>query len=163
MVDDDLNNINTTAENRKNKPGGICGSGNPYVTSIPNLAVHTITWANFNSGVNLQDNDRILFREEDRDENTCEVEVILKSSVSWWKEIKAFSYQGNELGWIGTQDASRGPVSMLLETRSDASPYSAQMLVFSKAKAFGVHTGMYQVLDLYRKSGKRLIFEWQRD
>lgn len=163
--------------------GGGGGGGGTGGTSSPWLATYRISWNDFSRIVELPchpsgddvilcpidefdstlaDADHIWLDERSGEKfgvGSSEVEIVLKSasSVTWWKEIKAFDAKGGTLGWIQTQDEAHGPVSM----RFGAGIVDS--IVFGKAKAFGVHTGMYQVLDVWSKRGKRLTFEWRND
>ncbi len=58
---------------------------------------------------------------------------------------------------VATQDDRRGPFTMRLDLSK------ARWLVFSKARAFGIHTGVYQLGGLSGKGGKRLTFTWVAD
>jgi len=77
--------------------------------------------------------------------------------VTWYKEIKAFNQSLNPLGWIAAQDSAHGPVTMQLTTAD------VRFLVFTKAKAFGIHTGMYEVSGFGDKNGAALNFNWAQD
>jgi len=162
--------------------GGNMGGGTTRPDS-PMLAVNRLAWGDFSYRIQLdcytnssdevvcpvdeQDNtlpdgDHIWLKEENGlgfGISTSEVEIVLKSAsnVTWWKEIKAFDLQGATLGWVQTQDGAHGPVSMRFDAQA------VDSIVFGKAKAFGVHTGMYQVIDLWSKRGNRLTFEWRSD
>jgi hypothetical protein len=161
------------------------GGGGGHVSTVPTLAVHTISWNSFSRIIPggpcsspspdvrlcpsaevvdnpLADGDHVWLTEEDGAQygvNPGEVEIVFKSAanVQWWKEVKAFNNQAQELGWLQTQDFAHGPASMRVAA------LSTNLLVFSKGKLLGVHTGMYQVSDLSSKKGKRLTFEWRSD
>ena len=110
----------------------------------------------------LPDNDHIWLDEIEGSSigvGANEVEVVLTTApnVTWWKEIMAFDKKATALAWIQTQDNAHGPVAMRLDvTLTDS-------IVFSKAKFLGIHTAMYQVLDLASRRGKRVIFNWRSD
>jgi len=82
---------------------------------------------------------------------------VLLSKVRWWKEIRGFDNRRRGLGEIATQDPQHGPLTMRLDTNVMVA------LVFSKAKAFGIHTGMYELFDFHGRAGKRLSFTWISD
>lgn len=142
--------------------------------AIVALAVHTITWDTFNQtayvveqggtllqGVNddpMPDGD-IIWMYTNNGPGGNEIEIVLETDqdITWYKEIKAFDVHNNALGWVSTQDHAHGPVSMLISLNN------AHALVFTKAKAFGIHTGEYVVYDLSAKAGKQLVFSWQKD
>jgi len=193
LIKTKLNESTTRAELRPNRPrddddggsgggGGSTGGGTTSPDS-PSLAVHRLSWSDFSHLVELPcypsgddmvlcpvdefdntlpDGDHIWFEEGNGQVlgiGDSEVEIVLKSvsGVTWWKEIKAFDQKGATLGWVQTQDEAHGPVLMRFDARR------VDSIVFGKAKALGVHTGMYQVLDVWSKRGKRLTFEWRID
>jgi hypothetical protein len=109
----------------------------------------------------LADGDHIWLSVEPSDVGANGIEISLSSAphVTWYKEIKAFDGPGDTLGWIATQDAEHGPVSMKI-----ADVTLITNLVFTKAKAFGIHTGMYQVTQgLLDHRGHKLDFNWASD
>jgi len=136
------------------------------------LAVHTITWDTFNQPVYVEEGDTVLQGVNDPmpdgdiismhtndGPGGNEIEIVLETDpgITWYKEIKAFDVRNNALGWVSAQDRAHGPVSMLISLDN------ANSLVFTKAKAFGIHTGEYVVYDLPAKAGKQLVFCWQKD
>lgn len=65
------------------------------------------------------------------------------------------------LAGVYTQDARQGPYIM---TPSNASTSGYNCVVFSKAKAFGVHTHMYFMPYFASDwAGKTLYLRWTRD
>jgi hypothetical protein len=143
----------------------------------PRYAVHQIHWEDFAQeschehddqilcGIQddpLPDGDVIWLKRETSGVPLNQVELVLQTGrhVTWWKEIKVFDRYGHELSWVSTQNANHGPVVMRLNT----SQLYAASIVFSKAKAFGIHTGMYEVFGgLYNRGGTRFIFTWETD
>jgi hypothetical protein len=104
-----------------------------------------------------------------------EVEIVLVSgqNITWWKGITAFKNaplrrpntpreNWVRLQHVATQDDEHGPTTMRLKVRDLR---DGLMLSFEKAKAFGVHTPMYQfkVPNPSSLGGLRLIFSWERD
>ncbi|HEU4767171.1 MAG TPA: hypothetical protein VFS77_07340, partial [Pyrinomonadaceae bacterium] len=104
-----------------------------------------------------------------------EVQIVLVSgqSVTWWKGITAFKnaplrrrttprVNWVRLNHLATQDDDHGPKTMTLKVHDLRSGF---MLSFEKAKAFGVHTPMYefQVPNPSSYGGQRIIFTWERD
>jgi hypothetical protein len=160
--------------------GSGSGTGTPGGNPVgdPTLAYYRIDWAAFSHATltcgattgdqklcqndtiddPLPDGDHIWLAEQaDATIPATQVEVVLKSGVTWWKEIKAFNSAAQPLSSVETQDSQRGPVAMRLNLAD------ARWLVFSKAKAFGIHTGMYQLGGLDGKGGRRLTFTWASD
>jgi hypothetical protein len=90
------------------------------------------------------------------------IDVVLQTQphVTWWKEIKALAYDGVIIASVHTQDANHGPNSMHLQLDVEFPP---RILIFSKAKFFGVHTGMYVLSYLTEMVGSRIIFDWWGD
>lgn len=90
-----------------------------------------------------------------------DAEFILESGpgITWWKGIAIYSATGALLGRASTQDATT--VSDVVRVPGALLP--GAKLVFAKAKMFGVHTGMYEMIDLAAHRGRRLHFLWQRD
>jgi hypothetical protein len=110
----------------------------------------------------LPDGDNIMVL-VDRDvvAGKC-VEVVLQTqrSITWWKQIKALAYDGQIIASVQTQDANHGPNRMLLQLDVEFPP---RRLVFSKAKFFGVHTGVYILSYLTEMEASRIIFDWWGD
>lgn len=140
---------------------------------LPRLAEYYISWSEFSGcytsgdqtlcGVGgLPGNDDIALSTESGAAygvGPTQIQIVLKtpSSITWWKEIKAFDAWGNAISWVDTYDSVHGPVTMTIDTRS------AVALVFSKAATLGIHTGMYDLRNLSAEAGKRLVFTWDRD
>ena len=76
------------------------------------------------------------------------------SQVTWYKEIKTFDPKKNATHWVSTQDKNHGPISMRIDTTK------TRWIVLTKAKAFGVHTGVYEITDIGALSGKKVRIEW---
>ncbi len=61
---------------------------------------------------------------------------------------------------LETQEHDHGPKMGSLDVRNLA----GARISFHKAKAFGVHTGMYQLPpDLTTRGGTRITFGWEED
>jgi len=109
----------------------------------------------------LPDGDHIWLTVEPSDVGADGIEISLQTAldVTWYKEIKAFDSFDQALGWVSTKDAAHGPVSMVL---SDVTLITN--LVFTKAKAFGIHAGIYTIdQGLYDQRGNKLTFNWTQD
>jgi hypothetical protein len=93
------------------------------------------------------------------------LELGLRTSpqITWWKSIRAYTREGNDIGQIAMQDQDHGPRWMRI--RTNALP--GGRLELEKAKMFGVHTAMYRLLfdelpsDI--RNGARITFGWHRD
>jgi hypothetical protein len=127
---------------------------------------------------NAQDSDVIHLKIERVPELKNKVEIVLASSsnVRWWKGITIFKgitapqadYKMRYVRFkhIDTQDDDKSESSGVINV-SDLGDYS--YLVFEKAKAFGVHTEMYQLplvdkdTKKFKYAGYRLTFTWERD
>jgi hypothetical protein len=81
--------------------------------------------------------------------------------ITWWKGIRAYTRDGHDIGLIAMQDADHGPRWM----RVRFAALAGGRLEIEKAKAFGVHTGMYELLfdEMPHGGGTRFTFGWHRD
>jgi hypothetical protein len=90
-----------------------------------------------------------------------ELGLSTAEQVTWWKGIRAYTRENHEIGQIDMQDADHGARWMRL--RVDA--LRGGRLELEKAKAFGVHTGMYSLPfdEMPHGGGTRFTFHWHRD
>ncbi len=81
--------------------------------------------------------------------------------ITWWKGIRAYTRDGHDIGQVAMQDQDHGPRWL----RVRASALAGGRLEIEKAKAFGVHTGMYELRfdDMPHGGGTRFTFHWHRD
>lgn len=79
-------------------------------------------------------------------------------NITWWKAIELIRSDHSVARFAETQDANHGPVSLA----AAASEITSLRLRLSKAKLFGIHTGMYE-LDLASHVGRELHLNWVRD
>ena len=123
----------------------------------------------------LTDGDNIWLTRQPNKVPRTKFEIVLIASnppVSWWKGITVYKglLEGRrrgggwvKLGHISTEGRDSGPKSMTIAM--DQLP-GGVVLVFEKAKAFGVHTPMHGLFlnetqdDL---AGQRIIFRWATD
>ncbi|MGE5263627.1 MAG: phage tail protein [Acidobacteriota bacterium] len=93
--------------------------------------------------------------------NPAEVEFQLESApaVTWWKALELRSSSGGMLNQGETHDNDHGPYAF----SAPANDLVGARLTLAKAKAFGVHTGMYDLENLSAYQGRSLQFLWQRD
>jgi hypothetical protein len=111
---------------------------------------------------NLPDGDNIMVLVDRNVVAEKSIEVVLQTQrhVTWWKEIKALAYDRQFVNSVHTQDANHGPNGMLLQLDVEFPP---RILVFSKAKFLGVHTGVYILSYLTEMVGSRITFDWWGD
>lgn len=90
-----------------------------------------------------------------------DVEFVLEtdSGVTWWKALEIWSSTGQKTHHVDTENAQHGPLSFSVP----ADDLTGSRLVLAKAKIFGIHTGMYELLNLSSFRGRSLQFLWQRD
>jgi hypothetical protein len=149
-------------------------------TTAANLAARNVAWSAMRDQRILPDNDAFhLEVEELTPPGTpgvgAEVEFFFGagSAIRWWKEIRLFGSDNKPFGQdVVPQDAAGGGLAIedapgytLLVGRYPISRLVGCSFVFSKAKQFGVHTGMYQLRlgDALWLRGKKLTFTWIRD
>jgi hypothetical protein len=86
-------------------------------------------------------------------------QLTTPTNITWWKQIKFVDANGDTLSQAYTQDGRHASTTL--------SYYEGQLegasLVFSKAKAFGVHTDMFQLCDLKPAAGYLYTFNWDKD
>jgi hypothetical protein len=141
------------------------------------LAEHVINWQTFNYTYTYEEGDEILNGVQDTPmpdgdliwytasdgaahgigPNQLGVTLTTAAGITWYKEIEAFNAANAGVGLISCQDDRHGPIIMILALDHLAS------LVFTKAKFFGIHTGVYQVSGFADKVGKILTFNWTQD
>jgi hypothetical protein len=95
------------------------------------------------------------------DPNAVEFVIETAPNITWWKglELRVPFGSGELLDVRETQDNNHGPHAFA----RPADELVGSRLVLSKAKLFGVHTGMYELYNLSAQRGRRLHFLWQRD
>lgn len=101
-----------------------------------------------------------------RDSRTNQIRIELSSAphVTWWKSIEVLDAENNVMDSVSTEGRSLGPTVMIIPVRGRGGRNPSTLkLKFLKAKAFGVHTGMYTLCNLSGQVGKTLYFRWSRD
>lgn len=93
--------------------------------------------------------------------NPDQVEFQLEtaSGVTWWKALELRSSSGGVISQVETRDDDHGPHTF----SAPANDLVGARLTLAKAKAWGIHTGMYDLENLSACQGKSLQFLWQRD
>ncbi|MCX5009306.1 hypothetical protein OHB05_43120 [Streptomyces sp. NBC_00638] len=119
-----------------------------------------VTWQDFTKITRFWDNDIISLSSEPIDDpNTVEVAILIPDHMTWWKGVQIQDDNGGFVAEIGVQDGHKYDV-VRVDARLLLEPNG--YLVFKKAKAFGIHTGMYRLatggLDQLR--GRRTTFHW---
>lgn len=122
-----------------------------------------VSWQDFTQTHRLWDNDNISVRLEPIDDaNAVEIALEVPAHKTWWKSIQLQDDNGSTIHEVWVQDSKKSDshrveARILLETGG--------YLLFSKAKAFGIHTGMYRLstAGLNDLRGQRAIFYWYAD
>ncbi|GAA0794379.1 hypothetical protein [Spirilliplanes yamanashiensis] len=123
-----------------------------------------ISWQDLQATKRLWDNDNIAAQDLQPLDNPDEIEIVLELAPhkTWWKGIQLQDDNGGFIAEIGVQDRTK---TASVRVRADQLLSPGGYLVFMKAKAFGVHTGMYRLatggLDQLR--GHRAHFFWYAD
>ena len=123
-----------------------------------------ISWSDLTNTKRLWDNDNIAVLGTTPIDNPDEIELVLELAPhkTWWKGIEVQDDNGSFITEIGVQDRTK-VASVRVRAEQLLSP--GGYLVFKKAKAFGVHTGMYRLATggLSEIRGKRVHFFWYAD
>jgi len=117
-----------------------------------------INWTDF---PNLRDFDHFAVA-MDLPGTPGQINITLNTaaSITWWKSIKFSNIRtGQRLTEGETQDANHGPVSI----RITSADYASHKFTICKAKIFGIHTEMYEILELSAKDGKNISLTWLTD
>lgn len=85
--------------------------------------------------------------------------LILDPAITWWKELKFFDKNNNVLAEVSNTDNGFGPYTFSIL----AGNLDGGVLLISKAKTFGIHTGMYEIRDLLSQAGTHITFTWVSD
>jgi hypothetical protein len=95
------------------------------------------------------------------DPQFVELGLSTEPHITWWKGIRAYTRDGHDIGQLAMQDADHGPRWM----RVRVDQLAGGRLEIEKAKAFGVHTGMYELRfdEMPHGGGTRFTFGWHRD
>jgi hypothetical protein len=121
--------------------------------------IGNINWDSLNGELFDGDVINVTIQENAVDPATVEFVLEAADNVRWWKGINVPDGEGSS--WeIWTQDDTKsGRVSLWAHQ-----VHHGQKLEFRKAKALGVHTGMYRLGDLGRLNpGARVTFRWVQD
>jgi uncharacterized protein with LGFP repeats len=130
---------------------------NPAVIALSGII---IGWNDF--GSLLPDGDRISVEFSGHDPNGV-IQLTLNAGpgISWWKAVRLWSpTQGDLLAEAWTED---GHTSTTISIPALEVESSNRFLQFKKAKAFGVHTGMYWLGRVDRLIGNDVTFTWLQD
>ena len=113
----------------------------------------------------LEDGDRINLSVAtldlaDDDPLRFGIRVVLRlgPGLTWWKMVELTRFDGERLTTAEVHDQHT-----LAECAAGVTPGEARKLVLWKAKAFGIHTPMYVLLDLAQFRGKQVMLDWVQD
>ncbi|HJY29705.1 MAG TPA: hypothetical protein VJ306_16875 [Pyrinomonadaceae bacterium] len=111
--------------------------------------------------VPIRPEDGVVFTQTPGQLGQIRVSFSAAPNITWWKGLEVKIRDGDVVAVLETHDASRGPVSIVLNTSErDVSNLHIRLL---KAMMFGVHTAVYDLPNLGPKVGKNLSFRWIRD
>jgi hypothetical protein len=92
------------------------------------------------------------------------IEFVLRTDPSgqhadWWRALALVDNStGTQFAIVEIDKSNMGPSTM-----SDTVERLGNAFInIQKAKAFGVHTGMYDLRNLTEKAGRRITFIWRR-
>jgi hypothetical protein len=139
-------------------------SGSRSVEEIRNVRDATISWNDVEVTKRLRDGDSIELQPLTPIDNQDEIEIVLELAPhkNWWKGIAILDDAGSTIAEIGVQDRNK-VASVRVQARQLLQP--GGFLILGKAKAFGVHTGMYRLATAGRDQmrGQRVHFFWYAD
>jgi len=115
-----------------------------------------IDWFSF---PNLSDDQITLTKTALADATMVTFTLVLDPVITWWKELKFFDKNNNVLAEVSNSDNGFGPYTFSIL----AGNLDGAVLLISKAKTFGVHTGMYEIRDLMSQAGSHITFTWVSD
>jgi hypothetical protein len=121
----------------------------------------SIDWYDVTVSRRLPDGDVVTARfEPTNDPSKFEVVLQLAAHKTWWKGVQILDNTYAEVGFLEVQDSTKeaGPAVFV----SDDVEVGGRLKLW-KAKAFGVHTEMYELADLERLRGQRVTFRWSAD
>jgi hypothetical protein len=140
--------------------GGIAQNLPAILNVVSQLTARDITlnWLNF-EGQRFPDGDVIRLAETDLGDPD-QIQITLHQPWNtWWKGIELLNGDSVVYG-LAVSNNSRDAEGAVIDVNQLA---GAGHLRFSKAKAFGIHTAMYDIGELTQKRGKRLDFHWLDD
>jgi hypothetical protein len=138
--------------------GGGGGGGGGAPSDSAHYAMYLISISQLNGSL-LRDNDQIVRSISPTTAGYVQFRLHAEPNLRWWKEIKVFNSAGQAVGQDYTQDDKKDTVTLTFRTQD----LNGASLVLSKAKAFGVHTGVYEVHNLQSLDGTVSVLDWQRD
>jgi hypothetical protein len=103
-----------------------------------------VSWLDFTETNRLHDNDNIALLNNDPidDPNMTEIGLELAPHKRWWKGIQVQDGSGAYVDEIGVEGDSK---SARVRVPSQILVDPGGFILFLKAKAFGIHTGMYRL------------------
>jgi hypothetical protein len=125
-----------------------------------------LNWSDLD-GRKLADGDRIessistpVYSDDDPRRISVVVRIVLGPGLSWWKQIELASFDRSRMAFAEVDGGHVGA-----ECTGQVWPPSngVRWVTLWKAKAFGVHTPMYDLTDLGFLKGKFLNLHWIKD
>ena len=130
-------------------------------------AVHNIKLEQL--GSSMSDGDTIRFYDHGLVCPTDQIQIGLQlvGDVSWWKGIMLFNEEGYQTV-IDRSGPNRGVaygVVQVADLNESNQEGGEKYLVLGKAKAFGVHTNEYCIVDAKQclKGGHQYLLQWEKD
>ncbi len=120
-------------------------------------------------GQNMSDGDTIRFSDTGKPCPPDQIQIGLQlvGDVNWWKGIILFNEEGYRtvIDLAGTNREPRFGVMNASDLTDDNQEGGMKHLVLSKAKAFGVHTNEYCIINANQKllPGHQYLFQWEKD
>ncbi|MEU4689379.1 hypothetical protein [Actinoplanes sp. NPDC023714] len=124
-----------------------------------------ISWQDLEATRRLWDGDNITVLGMSPLDTPDETELVLELAPhkTWWKGLQVQDDNGSFITEIGVQDRTKVATTRI---RSQQLLQPGGYLVFMKAKAFGIHTGMYRLATgglTGQLKGQRVHFYWYAD
>ncbi|MET7479625.1 hypothetical protein ABZT17_35410 [Streptomyces sp. NPDC005648] len=120
------------------------------------MTIH-VDWSQLEKAERLREDQIRLRLSESDDPEITEFRLSLLGAVNWWKGIEIKNSGGQLVAFV----EATGPQLGLTEVEWDS--IEGGSIVLWKAKAFGIHTPMYELdVDDHLK-GRRLAFRWVAD
>ena len=119
---------------------------------------HFIVWEDF--GQTLPDGDIITVTlSQNLPQSSISLTLNAGSNVTWWKGLSLYTPTRGDFQEIFTEGTIASSTTTLDPSSFDNDVY----LHFKKAKAFGIHTGMYLLSRPDRLIGTHATFTWLKD
>jgi hypothetical protein len=150
----------TNPDGTSNGPGGpSLGDLAPVVAGLKHLfgSMQEIQWDYLNGGT-LFDGDQIVMEDAGGSADHVTMTLITPSNVTWWKDIEIYDATNALRAAAWTKDGQHQASLSIPNSLADDC-----VLVFKKAKLFGMHEAAYLIRDVASKAGHTLTFTWRKD